>query len=836
MLTQRYRIVGLLGQGGMGEVYRADDLKLRQSVALKFLPQALVNDPRRLERFHNEVRVARQVSHPNVCRVYDIGEIDGEHFISMEYVDGEDLASVLRRMGPPSRDKAIQVARQICAGLAAAHDKGVLHRDLKPHNVMIDGRGKVRITDFGLAGFAEDFAAPGAEVGAGTPLYMAPEQLSGKEVTVRSDIYSLGLVLYKMFTGQAAFKADTREEVRRLRGEASVTHPSSIVEDIDPAVERVIMRCLENDPRQRPSSALAVAAALPGADPLAAALAAGETPSPEMVADAGEVGGLRPAIALPCLAGVVIGLVLTVMLSDRSCLLRKIPLDKPPAVLADRAQEILTRLGYTDKPQDRAYTFVKDSAALEHIAGTDDSVDRWDRLASGRPPVVYFWYRASPQEMVPESPTRAVAADDPPFVIPGMARLALDTLGRLLYFEAVPPRWEEAPPPEEDPDWSVLFAEAELDPADCTPATPAWTPQVYCDHRAAWTGAHPGRPESKLRIEAGAFRGRTVFFRLVEPWEGRLGSESRFGPQVQIPVGAAVVTAVILVLAACVYLAWRNYRSGRGDRRGALRLAFYILAAFMGADLFANHHVWAAREAELVLQALAENIMMGAFCVVFYLAIEPYARRYWPHSLITWSRLLHGRFRDPLVGREVLYGCLAGAWLSVIVILKDVVPIWMGESAPPSLGENLRIFLGGRYVVATILLSQFMVVIGVAFFAMLLLLRIVLRRPWLACGALFVFFVLAGTNAFTAPLWQCVVTLVWSAMVILVLVRWGLLAYLALVLVWALTWAFPTTFDFSAWYAGYALWGPLVALALATYGAWVSLAGRPLFDDESLPA
>ena len=151
VLAERYRIIGLLGRGGMGEVYRADDLKLGQPVALKFLPKALADDPVRRERFYAEVRIARQVSHPNVCRVYDIGELDGRHFLTMEYIDGEDLASLLKRIGRLPGDKAIDVARQLCAGLAAAHDKGVLHRDLKPANVMIDGRGRVRITDFGLA-------------------------------------------------------------------------------------------------------------------------------------------------------------------------------------------------------------------------------------------------------------------------------------------------------------------------------------------------------------------------------------------------------------------------------------------------------------------------------------------------------------------------------------------------------------------------------------------------------------------------------------------------------------------------------------------------------------
>jgi serine/threonine-protein kinase len=147
----RYRVIGMLGKGGMGEVYRADDLRLGQPVALKFLPEGLSNDPVRLAQFHNEVRIARQVSHPNVCRVYDIGEADGLLYLSMEYVDGEDLASSLRRIGRFPEDKATEISRQLCAGLAAAHLRGVIHRDLKPANVMLDGAGRVRMMDFGLA-------------------------------------------------------------------------------------------------------------------------------------------------------------------------------------------------------------------------------------------------------------------------------------------------------------------------------------------------------------------------------------------------------------------------------------------------------------------------------------------------------------------------------------------------------------------------------------------------------------------------------------------------------------------------------------------------------------
>src|ERR1700722_14832223 len=181
LLGDRYRIISLLGVGGMGEVYRATDLRLSQQVALKFLPAEVARDPKFLARFNNEVRIARQVSHPNVCRVYDIGEVEGLAYISMEYVDGEGLHSLLRRIGRLPPDKALEIARKLCDGLAAAHDKGVLHRDLKPSNIMIDGRGHVLITDFGLAGVIGSIE--GAEVRNGTPAYMAPEQLSGKEVS-----------------------------------------------------------------------------------------------------------------------------------------------------------------------------------------------------------------------------------------------------------------------------------------------------------------------------------------------------------------------------------------------------------------------------------------------------------------------------------------------------------------------------------------------------------------------------------------------------------------------------------------------------------------------------
>jgi serine/threonine-protein kinase len=182
VLASRYRIVAPLGRGGMGRVYRAEDLKLGQTVALKFLPASLTNDPAWLGRFFAEVRLSREVTHANVCRVHDIVETAGEdggalHFLSMEYVDGENLAALLQRFGRLPTEKALEMCGQIVAGLAAAHAKGVLHRDLKPANVTVDAKEQAKITDFGLAVVADD-AVHAAEV-AGTPGYMAPELLTG---------------------------------------------------------------------------------------------------------------------------------------------------------------------------------------------------------------------------------------------------------------------------------------------------------------------------------------------------------------------------------------------------------------------------------------------------------------------------------------------------------------------------------------------------------------------------------------------------------------------------------------------------------------------------------
>src|SRR4051812_20206002 len=573
IIAGRYRLVALLGRGGMGEVYRADDLTLDQPVALKFLPHGAA-DPAQLAQFHNELRVARQVSHKNVCRLYDLGEADGRRFLTMEYVDGEDLASLLRRIGRIPHDKAIEIARQLCAGVAAAHERGVIHRDLKPANVMLDGDGNVRITDFGIATAAADV---GAAV-AGTPQYMAPELLAGKAASAKSDIYALGLILFEIFTGRRAFDAKTISDLKQLHDTGAIVTPSAIVRDLDPAVERVIMRCLAREPEQRPASALTVAVALPGGDPLAAALAAGETPSPEMLVAAGETDALPIARGLAAVMWVIAGLLAAAALAPRLTYARLVPLDKPPAVLADRAEQILASIGLAGVRGDTAEGFQLNADYLEWVARADPGPRRWQQLTTGSPPALTYWYRASPRDLVPRVLALRPTLTDPPLTETGMYTVVLDTRGRLQQLTAVPPRFEPTPATAMAAPWTTLFEAASLPLASFTPTAPQWSPRDFADARAAWEGRLPDRADLRVRVEAASYRGRPVWFAVMGAWTR---PPSAPPPRRSVVDGIAAliipIAAIALTLVAAL-LARHNFRRRRADPASATKLA---IAAFL---------------------------------------------------------------------------------------------------------------------------------------------------------------------------------------------------------------------------------------------------------------
>ena len=836
VLAERYRIVALLGRGGMGEVYRAEDLKLGNVVALKFLPASLQNDAAALAGFHAEVRNARQVSHPNVCRVYDISEVNGQHFLTMEYIDGEDLASLLRRIGRLPADKALETAHQICGGLAAAHDCGLLHRDLKPANIMLDGRGRVRITDFGLALSHDD--ATGRSETAGTPAYMAPEQIGKGEASVRSDIYSLGLVFYELFTGRLPYQATTPVEWRRAHLESSPKTPSSLVKDIDPAVESAILRCLQKDPAKRPSSVRQVAAALPGGDPLAAALAAGETPSPEMVAASGETEGLRPLVAWVLLAGVVVAVSAGILMSAQSMLYRRVPLDTPPEVLAQRARDILQSAGYSEPPVDTAMGLYEGKEFLRYIAAHDKSKTRWDHLETG---AFVFWYRGSPRPLAvwnifSDAPIwGSVWTDDPPLDVYGMTLVELNPLGRLTQLIAIPPQVETPTGVSMSPDWAPLFSAAGLDPSKWPPTQPAWTPPVYSDARAAWTGSLAERTNIPMRIEAAAYRGKPVYFELIGPWtrpERMRPYQPAAGRRAVLVIGIVLWLSMLVV---GVMLARRNLRLGRGDRRGAFRLAAFVFATRAVAWFFGAHHVPNIDEFFLFMEFLVWALFLSCFFWVLYIAMEPYVRRRWPATLVSWSRLLAGGLRDPLVGRDVLAGCLWGAFVNVLTRLGWFVPPRFGyPPLQPQLGPQLQ-FLGARTIIADISnnLGPWLFV-ALTFLFVLFLFRALLRTEWVAASAWVVFlavFFSVGSESVPVALVQ---NLILNGVTVFLLRRLGLLWLVVSFVFDLLLSTCPLTTQGSAWYAGISLTGILLMAAMAFYGFYTSLGGRPVFGSPVL--
>jgi Protein kinase domain len=808
IVAGRYRIAGILGKGGMGEVYRADDIKLGQAVALKFLPARLARDPILLARLHDEVRLGRQISHPNVCRTYDIAEWDGAHFVAMEYVDGEDLGRLLHRIGRISHDKAVDIARGIAAGLMAAHAKGILHRDLKPANVMVDSHGDARITDFGLALSATDDQEGDI---AGTPAYMAPEQLQGAPATVQSDLYALGLVMYELFTGRRAHAAKTfPDRIRDITSE--ITQPSNHIRDIDPAVERIILRCLASDPAQRPRSAREVIEALPGGDPLAAAMAAGETPSPRIVAAAGAEGSLRPAMGWALLAMIAIELAV-VFWAFRHDGVFSLQNPKSPDVLEDRASAIRDTLGLPSQPF-RTAGWTTDFSVIGWISKNDFSRRRWEGLRHGLP-ATPFYIRHEPEPVRPRG-TRAVrpTPDEPPLLAPGASVLQLDARGRLVALEAVPSaRWQTRAL-----DWSEVFAAAGLDPARFTPANPTALPHTFADVRAAWTGKHPddGTP---VRIEAAAFRGVPVAFRLLGPWyeDPSKTEEVPFeGGAFPIVISVMVSTAI----AVGVVLAWRNLRLRRGDRQGAIRVgAVLAILNVAMVILLADHELSVSHERGIFVQALTRALLYAAgFCLV-YIALEPYLRRRWPDRLISWARLLAGNWRDPMVGRDVLIGVAGGVAHSAVAAgLGTVTRLSPLTTDNEVLTSPLAPFGYLAYGIHS------GIVFGMTYMIVLMILTIVLRRRALAAvgiGVLMFGVYLSASRDVTMLAGFAML----SILVAVMTARFGLLATATFHATFALTFFSPIPAAIS-WYTAAGLVAPVFVVLAAIWAFRTSLGGQ----------
>jgi len=798
IFASRYRIVSLLGRGAMGEVYRAEDLRLGQPVALKLLVAHVARGRDGLRRFVSEVSLARGIAHPNVCRVYDIGEAEEWHYLSMEYVDGETLASLQSRIGGLPSEKALDIARQLCAGLAAAHDRGVLHRDLKPSNIMIDGRGRVRIMDFGLA---VPVAGGSVHEVAGTPAYMAPEQFAGERITERTDLYALGLVLYELFARRPFFAASTFEERMRL---AWKTPFVDLGAGIDPRLAEIVAACLESDPAKRPRGALAVATVLPGGDPLAAALADGRLLPPEMIAAAAKKGGLRPAIAWTLLAGVVGG---TLLVASRAQLLTFSPADvpKPPEVLAERSRDILARVGHVADVRDSEFSF---NTATDY--------------AQSMP--LRFVYRQSPQHLVPRNMFHAVTESDPPADVYGMATVTLDPSGRLLGFSRISDSEQRETTPTMT--WTDIFGEAGLTEEDFVRVESDRKPLVPHDSLVTWTVRLKG--SSPLRVSAGALGSSPVYFEVADPTAGAIARRSVLSTQRTPAAEALLWVLAVFAFAATSVMARRNLRAGEGDLAGARKLSLFVASAgVLSAILHAHHVPDPVEEIGLLLGAGGWALVWGGFSWLAYVSFEPHVRRLWPGTLISWTRLLSGRVRDPLVGRDVVAGVLAG----ITIALARMLQLWFADrGAPPLLVVPALEALRSARHFTNIVLFEVLdgLQLAVAGLFLLLLLRLVLRKTWIAAGVFLALCtpLVAGASSAGPDLVFGAAT-AWLFMMITL--RVGLLAGIVMLCSERLLTRLPITLNLNAWYLGSSVMVLLLVLAVAAYGFIVALAGRPAF-------
>src|ERR1700675_1459320 len=253
----RYHVESLLGSGGMGKVYKARDRELERTVAIKVLRPDLMTDAQAMQRFKHELLLASSISHPNILRIHDLGEYNGVKFISMAYVDGGDLTQLMRKERRLPLERVLNIMRQLAAALAAAHGVNVVHRDLKPQNMLLGSGDHVYVTDFGIAKTLESDRTSVTRTGAvlGTPLYMSPEQVEGKPVDHRSDLYTYGLIFYEMLTGILPFTGDTTFQLMYQRVHQLPKRPKTVIPDLPPYLSRICLKCLEKDPAKRYQSA-----------------------------------------------------------------------------------------------------------------------------------------------------------------------------------------------------------------------------------------------------------------------------------------------------------------------------------------------------------------------------------------------------------------------------------------------------------------------------------------------------------------------------------------------------------------------------------------------------
>jgi serine/threonine-protein kinase len=468
-------------------------------------------------------------------------------------------------------------------------------------------------------------------------------------------------------------------------------------------------------------------------------------------------------------------------------------------------------------------------------------MEQWGRVFSQSPSAIGYWYRQSPAPLVADSSASHGQASiaDPPVTVPGMLTVVMDLDGSLRRFAAVPPAREAAPVEVKPPDWTRLFAAANLDPAKFTPVAPEWSSSVVTDARAAWTGRYKDRADLPVRIEAAAYHNRPVYFQVLWPWTAA-PRPAGAAPNSSRTLRSAVNDALgAMVFIAALWIAHYNWKAGRVDLRGGTRVGIFCGVMSLIAWLFHAHHVASDAEQTLISSALANAAYVCLEYWLIYLALEPWVRRYWPQTMITWSRVVAGNWADPVVGRDLLFGTFFGIVYVLLIALYEYSNFRIGVPILGEFGlENLNGFRSLAAYVAGLLFGE--VSGSLIFLLTLFLVRVVLKKQWIV-GIVWVagwvavrflrenFIDSRGLAITTGLFW----TLLFSLLVFIIL-RFGFFALVVAIFVLdALIACFLTT-EFSAWY-GQTSWAIVtLVIVMALRGFRLSLGSRPLFSPSTL--
>lgn len=805
ILLDRYRVIRLVGQGGMGQVYQADDFKLGQTVAIKFLPEWLIRDRLAVERFHAEVRIARSLAHPNVCRVYDLIEVDGQYFMTMEFIEGENLAQLIARVGCPTPEEAMRYARQLCSGLAEAHRQGVIHRDIKPSNVMVDKRGNVRIMDFGLA--VEQLENEDGVRPAGTLEYMAPEQLRGNEPSVQSDLYSLGLVLYELFAGGRNVHHQS-VLLRNLLQPATNIAPVELPSHVPAGIAIAIRGCLAAEPTKRPISATTLLASFPETD-MSDFTKTVDMPQPELIAVAEMISPLSARFACVLFCVFLLGLAGTAVTAKYFRIFHRAGLTNSPEELQSTARQLLVDLNFPlHSGSNRGFGFAYASEKDHYNFATADRS-------------IFFWYRQSPRSLMPSSFDVGrgfrphVSPHDPALEDVGDVKIEYWPDGTLRTFECVPGNNCRLP---YDETVAVMFELARLDQQNFEADQKDDDP-----FERTWNRVRGDGRESSVCTRQ--LSGQLAKFATVRKQE----FVNSIGPQPE-HAGVLDLSVPFVLLFAGLYGVRRNLRRGHADTLGAWRLvSITFLCSILSWLLFSNHQPLSS-EVRILRLELANACLWSALTWILYVALEPLIRRNAPDKLLSWNRLVRGRFSDPVVGRDVLIGLtIAVVAVPLLSAVNDATRNLLGLHAVFSTPSFELYPLLNWWMVFPVLSHALPNAIysGLAIMLLPELVRTVVRSRWLATLVVILFLTTANYLRFgDGTTWMFCYQLIWSCVFVGTTLLFGLVTGATAILTLHLIYYIPTTLDANSWYFPNSIAGLSLLLVLGVYSFWASLPQR----------